>query len=90
MSGEKDLEQLKKEAAAKAKAAALAKKNAEDQKSDGTDDLAKQKLQPLKQTQRKRQRARNGQQESKSCCSSQSESCSISKEESTGKSRCRE
>ena len=43
MSGEKDLEQLKKEAAAKAKAAALAKKNAEDQKSDGTDDLAKQK-----------------------------------------------
>ena len=28
MSGEKDLEQLKKEAAAKAKAAALAKKNA--------------------------------------------------------------
>ena len=43
MSGEKDLEQLKKEAAAKAKAAALAKKNAEDQKSDGPDDLAKQK-----------------------------------------------
>ena len=43
MSGEKDLEQLKKEAAAKAKAAALAKKNAEDQKSDGADDLAKQK-----------------------------------------------
>lgn len=43
MSGEKDLEQLKKEAAAKAKAAALAKKNAEDQKSDNTDDLAKQK-----------------------------------------------
>ena len=43
MSGEKDLEQLKKEAAAKAKAAALAKKNAEDQKSDGTDDVAKQK-----------------------------------------------
>jgi NADH-quinone oxidoreductase subunit C len=43
MSGEKDLEQLKKEAAAKAKAAALEKKNAHDQKSDGTDDLAKQK-----------------------------------------------
>ena len=43
MSGENDLEQLKKEAAAKAKAAALAKKNAEDQKSDGADDVAKQK-----------------------------------------------
>lgn len=43
MSGEKDLEQLKKEAAAKAKAAALAKKNVEDQKFDGPDDLAKQK-----------------------------------------------
>jgi NADH-quinone oxidoreductase subunit C len=43
MSGEKDLEQLKKEAAVKAKAAALAKKNAQDQKSDGSDDLAKQK-----------------------------------------------
>ena len=68
MSGEKDLEQLKKEAAAKAKAAALAKKNAEDQKSDGADDLAKQKA----------------------AARCQSESCSISKEESTGKSRCRE
>jgi NADH-quinone oxidoreductase subunit C len=44
MSGEQDLEQLKKEAAAKAKAVALAKKNVEeDQKSDGPDDLAKQK-----------------------------------------------
>ena len=43
MSGEKDLEQLKKEAAAKAKTAALEKRNAHDQKSDGTDDLAKQK-----------------------------------------------
>jgi NADH-quinone oxidoreductase subunit C len=43
MSGEKDLEQLKREAAAKAKAAALAKKKTDDQKSDATDDLAKQK-----------------------------------------------
>ena len=40
MSGENDLEQLKKEAAAKAKAAALAKRNAEDQRSDGTFYLA--------------------------------------------------
>lgn len=45
MSGEKDLEQLKKEAAAKAKEAALAKKNAQEQESESgsSDDLAKQK-----------------------------------------------